>query len=133
MDEGRNVLIVAHGNVLRCIIAHVAGLTEPEMLQLQVMYKILLYLYNPSSLIDKCESFTLFFLAFFPFPERELINVFIYSQVMTGLPYAYAFDGSVFAEFCVLPPTDPSCNAPREALSRGITSTTKWSEIDSLI
>ena len=65
--------------------------------------------------------------------QREFTNGFIYSQVLTGLPYAYAFDGRVFAEFCVLPPTDPSSNAPKEALSRGITSTSKWSEIDSLI
>ncbi|XP_057845744.1 uncharacterized protein LOC131055114 [Cryptomeria japonica] len=36
LEEHRNVLVVAHGNVLRCIIAHLAGLTEMEMLQLQV-------------------------------------------------------------------------------------------------
>lgn len=88
LDEGRNVLVVAHGNVLRCIISHLAGLTEMEMLQL---------------------------------------------QIMTGLPYAYAFDGTVFAECCVLPPVDPSTNASRQGLAVGISSILKKGEIDSLI
>uniref|UniRef100_A0A0D6R9U6 phosphoglycerate mutase (2,3-diphosphoglycerate-dependent) n=1 Tax=Araucaria cunninghamii TaxID=56994 RepID=A0A0D6R9U6_ARACU len=36
LEEHRNVLVVAHGNVLRCIIAHLSGLSDMEMLQLQV-------------------------------------------------------------------------------------------------
>jgi 2,3-bisphosphoglycerate-dependent phosphoglycerate mutase len=36
LKEGRNVLLVAHGNVLRCIISHLSGLSELEMLRLQV-------------------------------------------------------------------------------------------------
>lgn len=88
LDEGRNVLVVAHGNVLRCIISHLANLTETEMLQL---------------------------------------------QVATGLPYAYAFDGTSFAECCVLPPIDPSTDAQREGLIRGISSVLRRGEIDSLI
>lgn len=88
LEEGQNVLVVAHGNVLRCIISHLAGLSESEMLQL---------------------------------------------QVLTGLPYAYAFDGYVFAECCVLPPLDPTTNAPRKGLPRGLSSVLKRVEIDSLI
>jgi len=36
LKESRNVLLVAHGNVLRCIISHLSGLSELEMLRLQV-------------------------------------------------------------------------------------------------
>eukprot|EP00245_Coleochaete_scutata_P016990 TRINITY_DN8126_c0_g1_i1.p1 TRINITY_DN8126_c0_g1~~TRINITY_DN8126_c0_g1_i1.p1 ORF type:complete len:466 (+),score=81.89 TRINITY_DN8126_c0_g1_i1:116-1513(+) len=36
LQEGNNVLVVAHGNVLRCIIAYLAGLSTLEMLRLQV-------------------------------------------------------------------------------------------------
>lgn len=36
LKEGKNVLIVAHGNVLRCIISHISGLSIEEMLRLQV-------------------------------------------------------------------------------------------------
>lgn len=37
LKEGRNVLLVAHGNVLRCLISHLAGLSDLEMLRLQVV------------------------------------------------------------------------------------------------
>lgn len=36
LKEGRNVMMVAHGNVLRCIISQLSGLTAQEMLALQV-------------------------------------------------------------------------------------------------
>lgn len=88
LEEGRNVLVVAHGNVLRCIISHLANLSKIEMLQL---------------------------------------------QILTGIPYAYAFDGNVFAECCVLPPLDPTTNAPRQGVPLGISSVLNRVEIDSLI
>lgn len=36
LAEGRNVLVVAHGNVLRCVIAYLCQLTEMEMLRLHI-------------------------------------------------------------------------------------------------
>lgn len=33
LAEGNNCLVVAHGNVLRCIIAHIASLTEEDCLR----------------------------------------------------------------------------------------------------
>ena len=77
LDEGRNVLVVAHGNVLRCIIAHLAGLTEPEMLQLQVMYKILLCLCHPSSIADKCLCYSHYFFLLFS-PPSVLFSLWYY-------------------------------------------------------
>lgn len=40
LKEGRNVFLVAHGNVLRCLISHLAGLSDLEMLRLQVTYEM---------------------------------------------------------------------------------------------
>lgn len=37
LEEGNNVLLVAHGNVLRCIISYLSHLSYSEMLRLQVM------------------------------------------------------------------------------------------------
>ncbi|CAM6081895.1 unnamed protein product [Calypogeia fissa] len=88
LKEGRNVMMVAHGNVLRCIISHLSGLTAQEMLAL---------------------------------------------QVVTAMPYAYAFDGHHFAECCVMPPIDPITNKRKEGVPLGITSSLKKAEIDSLI
>ncbi|CAM6021319.1 unnamed protein product [Sphagnum balticum] len=87
LKEGRNVLLVAHGNVLRCIISHLSGLSELEMLRL---------------------------------------------QVLTALPYAYAYNGSIFAQCCVFPTVDRG-HTPRQDLPLGITSGLKKGEIDSLI
>jgi broad specificity phosphatase PhoE len=87
LKEGRNVLLVAHGNVLRCIISHLSGLSELEMLRL---------------------------------------------QVLTALPYAYAYNGSIFVQGCVLPTVDRA-NTPCQDLPLGITSGLKKGEIDSLI
>lgn len=36
LAEGKNVLVVAHGNVLRCIISYLCELEEEEMLRLQI-------------------------------------------------------------------------------------------------
>ena len=36
LAEGHNVLLVAHGNVLRCFLSYLSGLTNQEMLRLQV-------------------------------------------------------------------------------------------------
>ncbi|CAI5524849.1 unnamed protein product [Closterium sp. Naga37s-1] len=36
LAEGKNVLVVAHGNVLRCIISYLCDLTELEMLRLHI-------------------------------------------------------------------------------------------------
>eukprot|EP00475_Leptophrys_vorax_P025792 TRINITY_DN36060_c2_g1_i2.p1 TRINITY_DN36060_c2_g1~~TRINITY_DN36060_c2_g1_i2.p1 ORF type:complete len:441 (-),score=-5.54 TRINITY_DN36060_c2_g1_i2:344-1666(-) len=36
LAEGKNVLVVAHGNVLRCIISYLCDLTEMEMLRLHI-------------------------------------------------------------------------------------------------
>ena len=67
-------------------------------------------------------------------PNMPTIVVFCHApQILTGLPYSYAFDGTVFAECCVLPPLDPSTNAPKEGFPLGITSVLKRGEIDSLI
>lgn len=88
LKEGRNVMVVAHGNVLRCIISHLSGLTAQEMLGL---------------------------------------------QIVTAMPYAYAFDGHQFAECCVMPPIDPITNKRQEGVPLGITSNLKKTELDSLI
>eukprot|EP00249_Psilotum_nudum_P006492 c19811_g1_i4 orf=288-755(+) len=85
LEEGHNVLVVAHGNVLRCIISHLAGLSEMEMLQL---------------------------------------------QVLTALPYAYSFDGKLFAECCILHPASNICRSESHS---GISSVLRKGEIDSLI
>eukprot|EP00270_Netrium_digitus_P013318 TRINITY_DN4408_c0_g1_i1.p1 TRINITY_DN4408_c0_g1~~TRINITY_DN4408_c0_g1_i1.p1 ORF type:complete len:391 (+),score=62.83 TRINITY_DN4408_c0_g1_i1:220-1392(+) len=37
MKEGKNVLVVSHGNVLRSILSHICGLSRVEMLQLRVL------------------------------------------------------------------------------------------------
>ncbi|KAJ7519229.1 hypothetical protein O6H91_20G029900 [Diphasiastrum complanatum] len=85
--EGRKVLVVAHGNVLRCLLAHIAGLTDQEMLRL---------------------------------------------QIVTALPYAYAFDGKSFAECCVLPAVDIK-NSSSNVVAMGLSSVIKKTEADSLI
>lgn len=91
LAEGKNVLIAAHGNVLRCIISHLSGLTVSEMLRL---------------------------------------------QIVTALPYSYSYDGSSFAECCVLRPSEPitvSSELPSQ-LPAGLTSVLKRKgDADSLI
>eukprot|EP00850_Spirogloea_muscicola_P014614 SM000106S13962 [mRNA] locus=s106:202805:205358:+ [translate_table: standard] len=55
LKEGNNVLVVAHGNVLRCIIAHLSGLKPVEMLQLQVATALpYTYAFNGSSFAPCC-------------------------------------------------------------------------------
>ncbi|KAH7295299.1 hypothetical protein KP509_27G041800 [Ceratopteris richardii] len=64
LDEGRNVLVVAHGNVLRCIISYLSNLSEIEMLRLQVETGLPYgYAYDGSSFAQCCvpppaDSFT---------------------------------------------------------------------------
>ncbi|KAL3696938.1 hypothetical protein R1sor_011014 [Riccia sorocarpa] len=88
LKEGRNVLVVAHGNVLRCIISYLSGLSDEEMLRL---------------------------------------------QVVTALPYSYTYDGTTFAECCVMPPVDYETNSVKKGTPLGISSVLKKGEIDSLI
>lgn len=55
LQEHRNVLIVAHGNVLRCIIAHLAGFSEMEMLQLQIVTALpYAYTYDGGTFAECC-------------------------------------------------------------------------------
>lgn len=91
LEEGKNVLIAAHGNVLRCIISHLSGLTVSEMLRL---------------------------------------------QIVTALPYSYSFNGTSFAECCVLRPSESICVTSElpSQLPAGLTSVRKVKgEADSLI
>lgn len=56
----------------------------------------------------------------------------MFVQVLTALPYAYAYNGSIFAQCCVLPTVDRG-HTPHQDLPLGITSGLKKGEIDSLI
>lgn len=87
LKEGRNVFLVAHGNVLRCLIAHLGGYSDLEMLRL---------------------------------------------QIVTALPYGYTYNGSEFAECCILPPKDDE-NHPLDNMPLGVSSVLKKGELDSLI
>lgn len=49
LKEGRNVFLVAHGNVLRCLISHLAGLSDLEMLRLQVTHEMHLIIFRNNS------------------------------------------------------------------------------------
>lgn len=52
LKEGRNVFLVAHGNVLRCLISHLAGLSDLEMLRLQVTCEMHLIIFRNNSLLN---------------------------------------------------------------------------------
>eukprot|EP00271_Cylindrocystis_brebissonii_P003301 TRINITY_DN1410_c3_g1_i1.p1 TRINITY_DN1410_c3_g1~~TRINITY_DN1410_c3_g1_i1.p1 ORF type:complete len:478 (-),score=66.79 TRINITY_DN1410_c3_g1_i1:2029-3462(-) len=80
LQEGHSVLVVSHGNVLRCIIAHLCDLSVEEMLRL---------------------------------------------QVVTALPYAYAYNSNEFAQCCVLPPLDAVTHEPLEDAHLGLSSAVK--------
>ncbi|BBN04447.1 2,3-bisphosphoglycerate-dependent phosphoglycerate mutase [Marchantia polymorpha subsp. ruderalis] len=55
LKEGKNVLVVAHGNVLRCIITHLSGLSIDEMLALQVATALpYAYAYNGHCFAQHC-------------------------------------------------------------------------------
>jgi len=55
LEEHRNVLIVAHGNVLRCIIAHLAGFSDMEMLKLQIVTAMpYAYTYDGGTFAECC-------------------------------------------------------------------------------
>ncbi|BBN03343.1 2,3-bisphosphoglycerate-dependent phosphoglycerate mutase [Marchantia polymorpha subsp. ruderalis] len=55
LKEGRNVLVVAHGNVLRCIISYLSGLSDEEMLRLQVVTALpYAYTYDGNSFAECC-------------------------------------------------------------------------------
>ncbi|KAG6551305.1 hypothetical protein Mapa_007091 [Marchantia paleacea] len=88
LKEGKNVLVVAHGNVLRCIITYLSGLSVDEMLAL---------------------------------------------QVVTALPYAYAYNGNCFAQHCLLQPVLHSDVHENSWGWDGPVSASKNGEIDSLI
>lgn len=50
LDEGRNILISAHGNSLRSIVMHIDGLTKDEVIHLEIPTGIpLLYHYEAGS------------------------------------------------------------------------------------
>ena len=53
-------------------------------------------------------------------------------QVITALPYTFAYDGTKFAECCVLPYRDPVTNEPLVVSHMGLSSTLKKGA-DSLI
>lgn len=55
LKEGRNVFLVAHGNVLRCLISHIAGYSDLEMLQLQISTASpYAYVYNGNEFAECC-------------------------------------------------------------------------------
>ena len=109
--EGHNVLLVAHGNVLRCFLSYLSGLSDQEMLRLQVSTRE-----ARSSQLGVLTS--------------EWFRVPL--QVITALPYTFAYDGTKFAECCVLPYRDPVTNEPLVVSHMGLSSTLKKGA-DSLI
>ncbi|BBN04445.1 hypothetical protein MPTK1_3g04680 [Marchantia polymorpha subsp. ruderalis] len=55
LKEGKNVLVVAHGNVLRCINTYLSGLSVDEMLALQVATALpYAYAYNGHCFAQHC-------------------------------------------------------------------------------
>ncbi|KAL2643435.1 hypothetical protein R1flu_011022 [Riccia fluitans] len=55
LKEGRSVLVVAHGNVLRCIISYLSGLSDDEMLRLQVVTALpYSFTYDGTTLAECC-------------------------------------------------------------------------------
>ncbi|XP_024357759.1 uncharacterized protein [Physcomitrium patens] len=55
LKEGHNVFLVAHGNVLRCLISHLGGYSDLEMLRLQILTALpYAYLYNGNEFAECC-------------------------------------------------------------------------------
>lgn len=55
LKEGCNVFLVAHGNVLRCLISHLAGYSDLEMLRLQILTALpYSYTYNGDGFAECC-------------------------------------------------------------------------------
>ncbi|CAI5958157.1 unnamed protein product [Closterium sp. NIES-65] len=136
LAEGKNVLVVAHGNVLRCIISYLCDLTELEMLRLHIGTRHPYCFVFDSEEYDQCCSLP----PVDPLTQRafspSIPSPIPPHQIGTAHPYCFAFDGEEYAQCCSLPPVDPVTQRPRQNVPVGLVSALKSArteDIDSLI